>query len=138
MSALPEPSTICFPDGLVGFSGPQRFALDPWGGEDSPFSLLRSLDDPALAFVVVPPKLFFSDYEPELPADVLSRLGLDEAAGAVLLAIVTVPDDPREATANLLGPLVLNPETLVGVQAVLNPERWPSRRRLVEPVTSAA
>lgn len=112
---------ITFPKGLVGFPLAQRFALVEWGGDDSPFRLLQSVDDPALAFVVVPPEVFFGDYEPSLEVGELD----------VVLVIVTVPDRASDATANLMGPLVLNTATLVGEQVVLPPEDWPSRRRLV-------
>jgi flagellar assembly factor FliW len=113
--------TITFPTGLIGFPCAKRFALVEWGGEDSPFRLLRSLDDDGLAFVVVPPELFFPDYEPEL------EVGDDD----VVLVIVTVPDRAQDATANLLGPVVIDTRTGVASQAVLAPERWPSRRPLV-------
>jgi flagellar assembly factor FliW len=132
------PSPITFADGLVGFAGPQRFALVPWGGDGSPFSLLQSLDDESLAFVVVPPAVFFGDYDPELDDEVAARVGLTSPADAVVLVIVTVPEDAREATANLLGPLVINVVTRQGVQAVLDPERWPSRKRLLEPAATSA
>jgi len=112
---------ITFPKGLVGFPSAQRFGLVEWGGDDSPFRLLQSVDDPGLAFVVVPPDVFFTDYEPHLV------IGEQD----VVLVIVTVPDRVQDATANLLGPLVVNMATLVGEQAVLAPEDWPSRRRLV-------
>ena len=90
--------TLTFPAGLIGFPQAQRFVLVEWGGDDSPFRLLRSLDDEGLAFVVVPPDLFFPDYEPEL------EVGEHD----VVLVIVTVPDRVQDATANLLGPLVID------------------------------
>lgn len=128
-----------FPQGLVGFDDLHRFALEQWGGADSPFSLLRCIDDPELAFVVVPPGLFFPDYEPELDDDTVAALDLASAEDALLLVIVTVPDKAADATANLLGPVVVNTRTRVGMQAVLAPERWPARRRLVaETITTAA
>lgn len=120
--------TITFPAGLIGFPAAKRFAIVEWGGDDSPFRLLRSLDDEALAFVVVPPELFFPDYEPEL------EVGDDD----VVLVIVTVPDRAQDATANLLGPIVINTRTGAASQAVLAPERWPSRRRLVDAAASPA
>ena len=120
--------TLTVPAGLIGFPQAQRFALVAWGGDDSPFRLLRSLDDEGLAFVVVPPELFFPDYEPEL------EVGDDD----VVLVIVTVPDRVQDATANLLGPLVVDTATGVGSQVVLAPERWPSRRPLVATVASPA
>lgn len=127
---------LTFPNGLVGFAGPQRFTIERWGGDDSPFSLLRSVDDDALAFVVVPPSVFFPDYEPELDDDTAASLA-GSADELVVLVIVTVPDVVREATANLLGPLVVNTTTKTGIQAVLDPDRWPPRRPLVAPVPAA-
>ena len=138
MSPVNNDPSITFPDGLVGFAGPQRFVLVQWGGDDSPFSLLRAVDDEALAFVVVPPAVFFPDYEPEIDDDTAAVVGLQSADDALVLVIVTVPDQVQDATANLLGPLVINTVTLHGVQAVLNPDRWPSRRLLVEPAVTAA
>jgi flagellar assembly factor FliW len=45
-----------------------------------------------------------------------------------------VPDRAENATANLLGPLVINRHSNRGVQAVLN-ERWSTRELLFPPVT---
>jgi len=127
MNDLP---VLTFPKGLVGFAGPQRFHLVRWGGDDSPFSLLRCVDDPDLAFVVVPPQVFFADYEPELDDDATAALGVTTADDLLVLVIVRLADDPRDATANLLGPLVVDLASLQGVQAVLDPQRWQSRRPL--------
>jgi flagellar assembly factor FliW len=123
--------SIDFPDGLVGFDGPQRFVLVRWGGDDSPFSLLRSVADDDLAFVVVPPAAFFADYELEIDDDTADRIGLTSGDDALVLVIVSIPGDVQDATANLLGPLVVNMQNLTGVQAVLNPDRWPTRRPLL-------
>ena len=121
--------TLTFPNGLVGFPQAQRFGLVAWGGDGSPFNLLECLDVEGLAFVVVPPEVFFADYEPEL------EIGEHD----VVLVIVTVPDRVEDATANLLGPLIIDTTTGTGRQAVLAPEQWPSRRPLLtQRSTSAA
>lgn len=114
---IPE---LRFPDGLLGFPDARRFALLTWGGEDSPFSLLHNLENESLEFVVVPPQYFFPDYEPVIDEESASRLGLTSADDALMLVIVTVPDDPKEATANLLGPVIVNRHTLEAGQVVLS------------------
>lgn len=113
---IPE---LNFPDGLMGFPDAKRFTLLAWGGEESPFSLLHCLEDETLEFVVVPPLLFFPDYEPEIDDESAARLELTTADDAITLVIVTVPDDPKEATANLLGPVIVNRHTLNAGQVVL-------------------
>ncbi len=113
-------SELQFPDGLMGFPDARRFSLLAWGGEDSPFSLLHNLEDESLEFVVVPPLLFFPDYEPVIEEEAASRLGLTSADDAFMLVIVTVPDDPKAATANLLGPVIVNRHTRKAGQVVLS------------------
>jgi flagellar assembly factor FliW len=67
----------------------------------------------------VPPALFFADYAPELDDATVERLGLTDAADALILVIVTLGERPADATANLLGPIVINRHTRQAVQAVL-------------------
>ena len=112
--------TIHFEAGLPGFPEIHEFALVHWeDDEDSPFTILTSVDQPGLEFLVVPPMLFFADYEPEIDDDVAERLDLRSGEDALLLVIVTVPDDAAKATANLLAPIVVNRHTRKAMQAVL-------------------
>lgn len=120
-----------FDDGLPGFPGRRRFTLDRWGGDDSPFSILQDVDDDALRFVVVPPQVFFPSYAPVLGDDDASRLELTEPDDAIVLVVVTLGATPAEATANLLGPVVINRHTLTGAQLVLAGQDLPTRAPLV-------
>ncbi|MGQ0632583.1 MAG: flagellar assembly protein FliW [Sporichthyaceae bacterium] len=93
---------------LAGFSAHRRFVLaelEPAGG---PLHALRSVEDPALRFLVVPPGLFFPDYVPEISDADAQQLGLTDASDALLLVIVTSGATVAEATANLLAPVVVN------------------------------
>lgn len=123
---LPE---MHFATGLPGFPDVHRFVLVPWGEQDSPFSILRALDG-ELEFLVVPPAAFFPEYEPEIDDDNAAELGLGTADDAIVLVIVTVPERVHDATANLLGPLVINRHTRQGRQVVLS-EQWSTRQPLV-------
>lgn len=125
---LPE---LRFDAGLPGFPQARRFVLVRLGDADSPFSVLRSLDDAGLEFVVVPPGLFFPDYEPEIDDEVVNRLELRSPDDALLLVVVTVADQPADSTANLLGPLVVNRQTRAAAQAVLDPTRYSTRELLL-------
>ena len=115
---------IRFRGGLPGFPGLERFTLEQWGDETSPFSLLRSVEQDDLSFIVVPPTLFFPDFEPEVSDEAAAEIGITSADDAMLLVIVTVRQPVQTSTANLLGPLVINVHDLVGMQAVLDPDRY--------------
>lgn len=115
LDELPE---LVFANGLPGFRHVHRFALVR-AEEDGPFGILRAIDEPGVEFVVVPPMLFFSDYEPEIDDDDAAALGLTDQDGALLLVVVTVAEQIVQSTANLLGPIVINPETRQGAQVIL-------------------
>ena len=121
-----------FDDGLPGFPAAHRFTLSPWGADDSPFSVLQSADDADLRFVVVPPELFFPDYAPEIGDDDAERLGLEASDDAILLVVVTLGERAADATANLLGPIVVNRHTLAGAQVVCSQQDLPARAPLVD------
>lgn len=129
--APPSLRELHFEDGLPGFPGERRFTLTRWGGEDSPFSILQDVDDDAVRFVVVPPEVFFPDYAPVLSDDDAARLDLQGPEDAIVLVVVTLRATPAEATANLLGPVVINRHTLAGAQVVLAAQELPTRAPLV-------
>jgi flagellar assembly factor FliW len=110
---------INFPAGLPGFPTAHRFELAPWGPAGSPFLLLSSADDPNVGFVVVPPWVFYPEYEFELDNGMAERLGLREASDAVIFAVVTLRDRPEDSTLNLLGPIVVNRFSHEAAQVVL-------------------
>ena len=110
---------IDFPAGIPGFPSAHRFELAPWGPAGTPFMLLSSADDPNVGFVVVPPWVFYPDYEFELDNGTAERLGLTKAEDAIIFAVVTLRDRPEESTMNLLGPIVVNRFTHEAAQVVL-------------------
>lgn len=104
--------------GLPGFPGATRWVIlpDPGG---APFQWLQSADRPELALVTCDPMLFAPDYRVEVKPEDLAPIGLADVAKGFVLAILTVPSDPKLTTANLLGPLVFNPDTMKARQLVL-------------------
>jgi flagellar assembly factor FliW len=114
-----QPSILAFANGLPGFGDLRHFTLVRWGADDSPLCLLKSIDRPEIEFVVAPPAVFFPDYEPELDDGTAERLGLSDSEDALMLVILTVQQKPEDATANLMGPIVVNKNTLEAAQVVL-------------------
>ena len=114
------------PDGLVGFPLLKRFILIESKEEGSPFMWFQSVDEPSLAFIVVDPEWLAPGYRAELPAAAFERVGAAPGE-AEALAIVTIPDNPQEISANLKGPLLFHPKTRRGLQLVLDEERFALR-----------
>lgn len=110
---------ITFPAGLPGFPHAHRFQLAPWGPAGSPFLLLSSVEEPDVGFVVVPPWVFYPEYEFELDTETAERLALAAAEDAVVFAVVTLRERPEESTVNLLGPIVVNRFSHEAAQVVL-------------------
>jgi len=110
---------IRFAAGLPGFPHVHLFHLEAWGPAGSPYLMLRAVDDPDVGFVVVPPWVFYPDYEFDLDDASAERLGLVVADDAIVLAVVTLRERPELATLNLLGPIVMNRHTHEAAQIVL-------------------
>jgi flagellar assembly factor FliW len=108
---------IHLPLGLLGFEHIKRYALLQNAGE-SPFGWLQVIDQPNLAFLVLPALEIFPEYEPDVPAEDVKFLGLNDPADALVYNIVTLAAK-GSGTVNLKGPVVINRFTLKGKQVVL-------------------
>ncbi len=104
---------------MPGFPDRSRFALVQLD-EAGVLSSLRSLDDPSLRFLVVPPQVFFPDYAPEIDDATVVSLGIERVEDVLLLVVVNPGDAAGAATANLLAPVLVNVTNLKGGQVVLD------------------
>ncbi len=129
---VPDESRIEFPEGVVGLPDCRSFVLFDCG-EDGVFKWLQSVDRPDVAFVICEARLIVSDYEVEVGENVLELLKLDSPDQALVCLILCIPPDPREMTANLLGPLIFNVEARLGMQAVLVNPAYSTRHRVFRP-----
>lgn len=127
---VPPEEVIKFPAGLPGFEDARRFVTieDPAA---APFVWLQSLECPELAFLTICPLLFVPDYSPEISDEARQALCWTDDAEVEVLAIVTVPDDPRLMTANLRAPVLINRRARLGRQEVGAQGKYPLRYRLL-------
>lgn len=127
------------PQGLIGFPNHTTFEL-LYQPDQLPFRWLRLHGPDIVHFVVIEPCGIVADYEPELFDDDAQELGIADAADALVLNIVTVSNtEPVTATANLIGPIIVNRRTGTAKQVVLaNHSRYDARFPLVvaEPAKS--
>lgn len=125
--AVPPERVLTFREGLIGMPDAQRFALMEPNRPESPFRQLLCLDLPELGFVVCDPEQLWPGYGTHLPPYEGGRENL------AVLVLVTVPANPKDMTANLLAPLVVDVRTRAGRQLVLDAGRLSTRHPIFPP-----
>ena len=132
-----ETDVIHLPNGLVGFGQYRRYIIIPHS-ENSPLFWLQSVDDPGLAFVIIDPMFFRPDYQVVLDVSDAQAIGIEDISKAAVYAIVVIPsNDPPKMTANLMGPLVINPETRIGKQIIMQDSPYSTRHFILEEMKKA-
>ena len=122
---------IAFPDGVPGFEQYKSYALfnDP---DNEPFQWLLSLENPRLGFDVVNPMAIWSDYEPRISREDLQSLEVKNQGDIIILAVVTLADDPQSVTVNLSGPILVNMANLKARQLALLDDRYTTKHKVLE------
>jgi flagellar assembly factor FliW len=130
---VPEDKVIVFADGIPGLPRHKRFAIFDLA-PDSPFHVLRSVEDPAISMIVTVPWVFFPDYSFELSDLEQANLGLEAPGDAVVFCSVLLDADRKDTVyLNLLGPFVVNYASLKGCQLVLAGSGQPLRAPVTLP-----
>ncbi len=120
-----ENDIIKFEDGLLGFEAMKRFFIvDP--ADDTLILWMQSLDSPEVAFPVLEPKIFKSDYKVHLSGNELRCLKIENTKNkdTLVYCILTIPDDVSKMTANLKAPIVVNTASQTGRQVVLQENEY--------------
>jgi len=108
--------------GVLGFEHLRRYLLLAHH-EKTPFMWFQSIDDGAIAFVVINPQVVKLDYEPVIGDDDVELLEIASLEDITLMAIVTIRSNPVTVSANLRAPIVINSRKRLAKQIVLeNPE----------------
>ena len=130
-----EHQRITFPMGLFGFETLKEYVL--MDAEKQPFYWLQSMDLEEVAFVLINPFLFRPDYEMDVDNEELLSIGINDPGKALIFSIVTIPADGSPLTANLQGPLIINRQSKLGMQAVLTDSRWKTKHDIVAELSAA-
>jgi flagellar assembly factor FliW len=114
-----------FSDGLLGFEHLKRFFIvDP--ADETLILWLQSADAADVAFPILEPKLFKSDYKVRLSANELRTLRIDAAnkKDTLVYCILTIPAEVSAMTANLKAPIVINTSSRQARQVVLQENEY--------------
>ena len=123
---VPAEALLTFPSGLLGFPEWTRYVMLDHD-TDAPFKWLHCAEEASLAFVIIDPALFNPNYQVTIVSEARLEVEGNETDELSLVVILTIPsDDPSSVTANLRGPLLMNPRTRLCKQLVLS-EDYPTR-----------
>jgi len=119
---IEEEKIITMPFGMLGFPDVKRYVILQHK-ENSPFFWYQSVDDPALAFVIMSPFLFKPDYDVDVE-NVLKEMSWNEEEkqdNLELYVVVNIPKGaPEKMTANFIGPILINNKIHQAVQMVIS------------------
>ncbi|SRR6056297_2249296 len=127
-----ERQKIHFPSGILGFENLRDYVL--LDALQQPFYWLQSMDIQEIAFVLIEPYIFRPDYTPDVSVTELEQIQLEEGLEEkmLVLTIVTIPEEQREMTANLQGPIIINRDSHLGRQCITENENWKTRHKIME------
>ena len=114
-----EKDCFVFEKGIPGLLGIKRYVVID-NPEMAPFKWLQACESPFLSLMTLDPLLLNPNYKVTLTYEHDKYLGGHDLADMQIMSLVVVPDDPRQMTANLLAPIVLNTKTHMGAQIVID------------------
>ena len=126
-----ENEVINIPKGILGFSQLTQYViLDR--KESAPFKWLQSVEDSNVSFVITDPLQLFPNYKLEIDEKELEELNYTNSSDLITYVIVTVPPDVSLTSADLLGPLVINPKKRLAKQAVMPNSPYTTKHYLLD------
>ena len=133
---IDEETILTMPEGLPGFPGYEHFVVieDP---KTDPFCWFQCVDEPNLNLVIMNPFLFKPDYSLDIKTIIELRhwQGIKEDE-LVIFVVINISGEGKEKliSANLLGPLVINPRTREAVQFVISDTRYSLHHNVLESI----
>ncbi|WP_297436566.1 flagellar assembly protein FliW [uncultured Clostridium sp.] len=129
--AYDKNEVLFFEKGMLGFENLNGFILRTIE-ENKDFRILHSLDDGDIAFVVLNPFDFVSDYEIDLDEEVILKLEIEKENDVMILNTVTLSNEISKITTNLRAPIIINVKNNKAEQFILKTEKYKIKHGLVE------
>jgi len=115
---ITDKDILTFPKGIPGFEDEKHFVLLDLM-EPGTYKVLQSLKKNWVAFIMVSPWLFKSDYEFDLPESALELLEVKTEKDIDVYNLLTIPKELKNTTMNLMAPVVIQQRKRLGMQVVL-------------------
>ena len=119
---------VCFPWGMPGLDYTEYILSSP--AQDTPFYFLQSVEHPEVFMLLINPFAVYKDYEFDISEETTEQLKIKDEKQVVVFCTVNTSRGIDAITVNLLAPIVVNIEQLLGKQVVLNDKKYSLRTPL--------
>lgn len=131
---IADDKIITLKEGMIGFPELTHYALifdEAKGRKETSIMWLQNMDDPDIAFPVMSPHVVKPDYAPNVSEELVSGLGETKEDNLFVLVTVTVPRKVEDFSVNLKAPVIINMDTLKGVQLIVEDD-YPVKYKVYE------
>ena len=118
---IDENKIINFDEGLPGFPDDTQFILLE---NEEPFWWLQSVVNGENAFILMNACSIMPDYDPLVDEVEIDSLGEYSPEDFLIYNIVTLPEDVKQMTVNLMAPVVINSIEKKGKQVIVNNDNY--------------
>lgn len=133
---IEDSKVITLVNGLLGFDELKKYVIlyDSEKSNGDSISWFQSADEQTLALPVVNPLFIYEGYNPTVEDELLKPLGEVGEEGYMVLVTMRIPSDPKEVSCNLKAPIIINPNTLLGCQIIVENEEYPIRYKIYDKI----
>ena len=124
-----ESEVLTFEKGIPGFQDLKKFIIKEVSSE-SPFSVMQSIEDKYIGFIIISPFLIDDKYEIKLSDETIKLLNIEKPEDILLYTIVTLKEKIEDITTNLKAPLVINLKNRKCEQYILDTEKYKIREKV--------
>jgi flagellar assembly factor FliW len=129
---VPEDQIITFSSGLLGLNSSRRFVLLSRPGPNH-FYLLQGVDRPDVSLLLAKPSSLVDEYHMGRLNSALGELKARNPEDLQVFVTLTIPAGrPDDATANMVSPILINPQHRLGKQVVLESPSYSHKYRLMQ------
>ena len=132
--SVEDDKIITLPSGIIGFPDLTKFTFIHDSEKEGGGSIIwfQSLDEPQFALPVLDPISIKPDYNPTINDELLKPLGELTEENLYVVVTIKVPRDIKEMTINLRAPIIINTDTLLGGQIIVEDEALPVRYKIYD------
>jgi flagellar assembly factor FliW len=120
---IDEDDIIHFPEGICGLEDIKNYVFLEKNEIDVPIVWMQAINNKHIRFVVFDPMFIVDKYQPVISDEILKKLNASSLDEIRYYVIAVVPKNIKDMTVNLKSPIVINPESKIAYQVILeNPE----------------